>query len=269
MGERSVIRGRGGAPRLAERLQQRLDLDGLGQEPDRTQVQPQLHPLVHGVARGQHDRQPGPERQGLLQHADAVLVREAHVEQDHVDRGLRVREVVERALPRRAERGDLLAVRGEHALQGARHLGLVLDDQHGDPGRSSGRRRRPGPRLRAGRQGGQLDPEPGPFPGRGLDGDLAPVVDDRPHTAASPSPVPWSALVEKNGSKIRPRTSSAIPTPVSQTSSATCSAEGHQVRTVRVPPSGMASRALIARFRIALCSWLGSPRTHDRGAPSS
>jgi hypothetical protein len=73
----------------------------------------------------------------------------------------------------------------------------------------------------------------------------------------NPSPVPWPAgLVLKNGSKTR----SARPDADARV------ADGHgdrspgrfSVRTVSTPPAGIASRALIARFRTASASRPGS-----------
>ena len=79
----------------------------------------------------------------------------------------------------------------------------------------------------------------------------------------SPKPVPFpEAFVVKNGSKIRFRTLSSIPTPVSVTEmkaySPNCpypwdlmnsaSMTMRPVAMTSAPPSGMASRAFTARF---------------------
>ncbi len=63
----------------------------------------------------------------------------------------------------------------------------------------------------------------------------------------SPRPEPASPLVEKNGSKMRRRTASGMPMPVSRTMMAT-SVSRVSVAMVRVPPSGIASIALRMRF---------------------
>jgi hypothetical protein len=63
-----------------------------------------------------------------------------------------------------------------------------------------------------------------------------------------PSPVP-SALVEKKGSKMWLRTSHGIPGPVSEMRTATHSSGVEVVITVKVPPSGIASTALMIRLR--------------------
>ena len=56
-----------------------------------------------------------------------------------------------------------------------------------------------------------------------------------------------------------------MPPPVSDTSTARPSAPGSgRVARVSVPPSGIASRALTARLRIAFSSWLGSTFTRGR-----
>ena len=84
-----------------------------------------------------------------------------------------------------------------------------------------------------------------------------------PSTVASPSPVPLPfSLVVKKGSNARRRVASSIPKPESVTESATWGPGERPVRsaacsesraTVEVrktsrPPSGIASRALMARF---------------------
>ena len=90
-----------------------------------------------------------------------------------------------------------------------------------------------------------------------------------PNTVARPRPVPWSGpFVVKNGSKTRAFTSAVIPTPVSATVSranrpgppAVARSAG-AVRTVSVPPPGMASRAFTARFITTCSRWVRSART--------
>ena len=63
-----------------------------------------------------------------------------------------------------------------------------------------------------------------------------------------PSPVPCpTGLVVKNGSKIRLRTSGAMPGPVSSIST-TAQSSSRRVRIVNVPDPSMASRALSIRL---------------------
>ena len=84
-----------------------------------------------------------------------------------------------------------------------------------------------------------------------------------PKTMGSPNPVPLPcSFVVKNGSKRRPLTSSPMPTPVSRTLKQTSGPMGRSGRVSKnssgglvisvsrktVPPSGMASRAFMARF---------------------
>ena len=87
-----------------------------------------------------------------------------------------------------------------------------------------------------------------------------------------PSPVPTPiGLVVKNGSKARAITSGVMPVPVSDTHSETywpggrsrsraarSSSQRFAVSMVIRPPSGIASRALMQRFRSAFSSWCGS-----------
>ena len=108
-----------------------------------------------------------------------------------------------------------------------------------------------------------------------------------PSVAASPSPRPVNFVV-KNGSKIRARVSSSMPTPSSATSSQTigplrvsgvtaapdqssAAASRTAPRTRSVPaPSGIASVPLISRFMITCCSCERSPITgRSEGARSS
>ena len=96
------------------------------------------------------------------------------------------------------------------------------------------------------------------------------------HTDASPSPVPCPlGLVEKNGSKTRCEMAGLIPTPWSRTSMRTQRAGARAsplsawlsrlVASVSVPPFGMASRALVARFMSA-CSMDAASPSNSRGA---
>ena len=93
-----------------------------------------------------------------------------------------------------------------------------------------------------------------------------PCIIDRP----SPEPIPIG-LVVKNGSHALATTSGDMPVPVSDTqsdmywpgssprSAAACPPIHRlSVWIVILPPSGMASRALMHRFRTALSSWFGS-----------
>ena len=100
-----------------------------------------------------------------------------------------------------------------------------------------------------------------------------------PYAVDRPRPVPLPcAFVVKNGSKIRARVASSIPTPVSLTTMATrlgaAPGRSRSVRTALVaiisrPPSGIASRALTARLRITCSSWPGSARTNGIAGSSS
>ena len=89
-----------------------------------------------------------------------------------------------------------------------------------------------------------------------------------------PSPVPMPiGLVVKNGSNALAITSGVMPVPVSDTHMDTycpgdrlrsravrSSSQRLAVSTVILPPSGMASRALMHRFSRAFSSWPGSTR---------
>ncbi len=95
----------------------------------------------------------------------------------------------------------------------------------------------------------------------------------KPYTIDRPSPVPSPVgLVVKKGSNARETTSGGMPVPVSPTLSTTYCPEAASpgcrapaplmlalvACTVSVPPSGIASRALITRFSNAFSSWFGS-----------
>ena len=99
-----------------------------------------------------------------------------------------------------------------------------------------------------------------------------------------PSPLPSpTSLVVKNGSTACASTSDDIPVPLSVTASTTYSpgpgpstpASGSRSRVAfdtsiaSRPPLGMASRALTARFRMALSSWPGSAWTRHESRPGS
>jgi hypothetical protein len=103
-----------------------------------------------------------------------------------------------------------------------------------------------------------------------------------PYTIASPSPVPEPTdFVVKNGSKMRGRTSVAMPQPLSSTLSSTnspawapgCRAASSdpsvtlRVPRASVPPSGMASRAFTHRFMSTCWIWPGSAcAVHSSGS---
>ncbi len=96
----------------------------------------------------------------------------------------------------------------------------------------------------------------------------------------SPSPVPLPVpLVEKKGSAARASVAASIPCPVSSTRSRRkvpgCRpwgwpgpASSRAAETVSAPPPGIASRALAARFRIAISSWLASATAGGRSLPA-
>ena len=75
----------------------------------------------------------------------------------------------------------------------------------------------------------------------------------------------------KKGSKTRAITLAGIPEPESHTSTTTYRSEikvssgasRAPTRMVSLPPLGIASRALIARFKTANSSWLASARVHS------
>ena len=77
-------------------------------------------------------------------------------------------------------------------------------------------------------------------------------------TVARPSPVPRpTPLVVKNGSKMRCRTSSGMPGPVSRTVKCTSLPSASSERKTS-PPWGIASRALTMRFITTCSNWLRS-----------
>ena len=89
-------------------------------------------------------------------------------------------------------------------------------------------------------------------------------------------------LVVKNGSKAFSTTSGVMPEPLSLTQSemywpgarsrsraARPSSQRFAVSMVILPPSGMASRALMHRFSSAFSSWLGSTRTLHTPPPTT
>ena len=104
-----------------------------------------------------------------------------------------------------------------------------------------------------------------------------------PNTVESPRPVPLPiSLVVKNGSKIFSISSGGMPWPVSRTSISTWSPAGvpprpsaeagpgsvtFSVRIISLPPSGIASRALTARFTITCSNWLTSAFTGQTSRP--
>ena len=97
-----------------------------------------------------------------------------------------------------------------------------------------------------------------------------------PCETQSPSPVPRSVFVEKNGSKMRACVSRSMPTPVSRTSIRTNSkgmersfSPPDRVATVSVPPPGMASIALRNRLRRTCLSWSGEASMRGSAGSSS
>ena len=100
-----------------------------------------------------------------------------------------------------------------------------------------------------------------------------------PCTEARPSPVPLpTSFVVKNGSNNRDITCGVMPVPVSLTVmtwkvpgatggcalTSSASSSTAAVPIVKVPPSGMASRALTARFN-TICSSCAQSATDHRG----
>ena len=104
---------------------------------------------------------------------------------------------------------------------------------------------------------------------------MPPSCAARPWTIDRPRPVPLpTPLVEKNGSIARASVS-LVHADAGVADGDADIVAGAQVRAVRgrgsialrshsVPPRGMASRALIARLRIASSSWFGSTRAGGR-----
>ena len=94
---------------------------------------------------------------------------------------------------------------------------------------------------------------------------LPPLWLTTPYAVARPSPVPLPvSFVVKNGSKARVRVSSSMPVPVSVISTATkgsASESTSLVEIVSTPPSGIASRPLIAMLSTTCASWSGSVST--------
>ena len=112
-----------------------------------------------------------------------------------------------------------------------------------------------------------------PWPGRDSMRTLPPDWCAKPYTIDRPRPVPCPiGLVVKNGSNARATTSGAMPAPLSRTLTCTYSPGrrspwrracaglrvAFSVSMTSRPPSGIASRALFARFSKALSSWFGS-----------
>ena len=92
----------------------------------------------------------------------------------------------------------------------------------------------------------------------------------RPSTIDSPSPVPWPALlVVKNGSAARFRVASSMPIPVSLTSMCTWLGWITWVRSVSVPPCGIASTAFRMRFVRASRISLSTPAIAGKSAAGS
>ena len=106
-----------------------------------------------------------------------------------------------------------------------------------------------------------------------------PDCSTKPCTMESPNPVPWPCgLVVKNGSNIRLMFSWEIPLPESVTDIAMYSPAGRSARVairslssivcvvmeIAPRPSGIASRALIAKLSSELSNWAGSIRANPR-----
>ena len=133
------------------------------------------------------------------------------------------------------------------------------------------RRRRPRPRARR--------CAPSRRAGLALDAHEAAGLLDEAIDLDSPSPVPLpEGLVVKKGSNARASTSGVMPSPVSVDlelhvvarlrAFLVCESCRVNVRSavamVSAPPSGMASRALIARLSSAISSWLASQKMFQR-----
>ena len=87
-------------------------------------------------------------------------------------------------------------------------------------------------------------------------------------------PLPLEPLVVNSGSKIRRRTLSFMPTPVSPTSTAAARVPTRAVRIVSVPPAGIAWTALRTRLTITSRSsvavpWMGGTGRRSRSTRSA
>src|SRR5262249_5651195 len=132
------------------------------------------------------------------------------VAHQHVDIELRQRR--QRPLGR-GEDVHLAAGGLERAREGDREALLVVDDHH--------------PRSAHGWSAGNSRVNVAPWPGSLSKRMLPPCSSTMRWTIESPRPVP-SALVVKNGSKMRARTSAGMPGPSSFTESTTWSPAGRQ-----------------------------------------
>ena len=254
------------AERVLENTQHALETKGLDQR--------QVHPAL-GEQRGIEQMAPSRD-----EHHRRTRPQALHRARDLETGALRQREIgehdVEVAALEAREAGEPVRD-GLDVMSGApervhEHLAdplLVLE--HEDPGGARARRRRrrlAGPRLRPGASAaGRGDPAAGshtrsrvPRPGS-LSTSMRPRWrTTMPCTTESPSPVRSGERVEKKGSKMRVRTSSAMPSPVSATASSTPPSHGRDAR-LSWPPRGMASIALSTRLVTASRSSAALPRT--------
>ena len=152
----------------------------------------------------------------------------------------------------------------------AAHRRLVVDHEHPTacraPRASCGKARRGATPSTSGSRTSKLAPRAGALPSR-----IEPPWDSTmPYATASPRPVPFPrGFVVKNGSKMRSRSASSTPIPVSVTRSAICgggpATSSVSIREAHRPP-GMASRAFRTRFRSTCSSSPASPETVLRAA---
>ena len=186
---------------------------------------------------------------------------------EHVVRAL---EPVARArvrAPRRRRRRPG-SRRAQHPLEQRPQRSLVLAQQHRLRAPGDRSRRCLGAAVGAGRvpgAAGRYTRNVDPCPSVDSTTTRPPACVTVPCTDARPSPVPSPiSFVVKNGSKMFSSRSGAMPVPVSATRDA---GMGPASRTTvsavmrSVPPSGIASRALIARFTRTCSSWARSATT--------
>src|SRR5262249_810820 len=159
-------------------------------------------------------------------------------------------------------RGHRPAFGFEMAPQQRDHLGIVVHDEDSGPHDCSF--------PLSDRTAGSQTVKTVPSPGWLATWMSLPLDFTRSRHMDRPRPVPQCAgLVLKKGSKIRGRTCSGMPDPVSRTAIATpgCSSwlEGAAVTSTR-PPAGVASMAFVRRLISTCWRWPGSTKTDGNSA---
>jgi len=179
-------------------------------------------PALAREARHADDRHRRPQLSAAGDELAPVNAGHHEVGQEHVELGGRVVEEGERLRPA-LRLDDAIPVPLEHPAGHVPHERLVVDQEHRvrDRGANCGPGLLLGGRHRFEDRGSRsvnVEPDPGR-----LSTSTCPSASRMmSRTIARPSPMPAPcALVEKNGSKIRPSTSGAMPTPRSTTSTET------------------------------------------------